>query len=267
MDPPLWSVSVEIHFYMLLPFLSMFLAWISPNNMRIAVIFLLATGIASFLVHVWFVVPQNADPLDLPGSGPLAKSLPGKWFFFVPGLLVALLRVKWMQGTPKWLKGPLAYANTWMLIAWGLSFLRVINWRWSNPIPHMPGVAIGVVPDFCIIFFFAIGAMALPLKQGVFVTWLDWRPFALMGVVSYSFYVWHRVIIDQFVNRTPWPYFELIAVTLPLALLTAILSYRFIEAPFLRMRRRWSDAAATQQRKGSEKPAKPVAPNPEPAPS
>jgi peptidoglycan/LPS O-acetylase OafA/YrhL len=191
---------------------------------------------------VKYVVPENADPLDLPGSGPLAKSLPGKWFFFVPGMLVAMLRVKWMHGTPKWLKGPLAYANTWMLIAWALSFLRVINWRWWNPIPDMPGAAIGPIPDFCIIFFFALGALALPLKQGILVRWLDWKPFALLGVISYSFYVWHRVILAEFVDRVPWNWFELITITAPIVFLVAYLSYRFIERPFLKMRRRWATA-------------------------
>ena len=263
MDPPLWSVSVEMHFYILLPFLAMFLAWISPYNMRVAVVFLLVTGIASFLLHVLVVVPQNADPLGLPGSGPVAKSLPGKWFFFVPGLLVAMLRVKWMHGGPKWLKGPLAYANFWMLIAWSLSFLVAINWRWWNPIPGMPGAAIGPVPDFCVIFFFAIGALALPLKQGILVRWLDWRPFALLGVISYSFYVWHRVIIDAFVGRVPWNWPELMAVSLPIVFTVSILSYKFVEAPFLKRRKRWSDAAA-QQRRPEARPAKGTA-APEPA--
>jgi peptidoglycan/LPS O-acetylase OafA/YrhL len=65
---------------------------------------------------------------------------------------------------------------------------------------------------------------------------LDWRPLALVGVASYSLYLWHLPIVEAL---TPGA----VLVSVPLSLLAALVSYRLVEAPFLRLRRRWSSSA------------------------
>jgi peptidoglycan/LPS O-acetylase OafA/YrhL len=58
---------------------------------------------------------------------------------------------------------------------------------------------------------------------------LSWPPLVFLGKISYSLYLWHFMLLWAF----GWRY-ELIA--LPLALLCAWISYRFVEQPFRRRR-------------------------------
>jgi peptidoglycan/LPS O-acetylase OafA/YrhL len=57
---------------------------------------------------------------------------------------------------------------------------------------------------------------------------LEWRPLALVGVASYSLYLWHVPILDALGGPHAK---QLLAV--------AIASYRLVEAPFLRLRQCW----------------------------
>ena len=86
----------------------------------------------------------------------------------------------------------------------------------------------------------------LPLRAGPVVRVLEWKALAFVGVVSYSFYMWHLPLLEQ-LGETSWEpgsFLGLLLLSLPLGLGAAILSYRFIEAPFLRLRRRWGATAA-----------------------
>ena len=73
--------------------------------------------------------------------------------------------------------------------------------------------------------------------------WSVWRPFTLLGRLSYACYLFHAPIAFLLI-RWMLPYgvrARLLAIPLSLALTigAAMLSYRFIEAPFLRLKRRF----------------------------
>jgi peptidoglycan/LPS O-acetylase OafA/YrhL len=55
---------------------------------------------------------------------------------------------------------------------------------------------------------------------------------ALVGVASYSLYVWHLPIIEATASG------DLLALAVPLSLVAAFASYVAVESPFLRLRRR-----------------------------
>src|SRR5207253_3089418 len=68
---------------------------------------------------------------------------------------------------------------------------------------------------------------------------LESRPLVTLGLLSYSLYVWQQLFINPFhyVWICRWPY------NVGLALLTSVLSYRWIESPFLRLKERYADGS------------------------
>jgi peptidoglycan/LPS O-acetylase OafA/YrhL len=88
-----------------------------------------------------------------------------------------------------------------------------------------------------------VGALVLPLRDGPYVRALRLRPLALLGVASYSLYVWHLPIVKWLAIDS----FGLACLAcIPLCLAVAWASYRVIETPGLRLRRRWADSSAAQ---------------------
>jgi peptidoglycan/LPS O-acetylase OafA/YrhL len=148
------------------------------------------------------------------------------FFFFVPGMLLALLRCSWERQRPRWLDGPFGRANLWLAVA-------VAAWVFAVEDTHR--IALCAPAAFLI-----TGACVLPLRSGRLIDALGWRPLALIGIASYSLYLWHLPIIFWLVPDTATDFWPLLGIALPLCLAAAALSYRLVESPFLRLRRRWS---------------------------
>jgi peptidoglycan/LPS O-acetylase OafA/YrhL len=162
-------------------------------------------------------------------------SLPGTFYYFVAGMGIALLRVAWQASPPRWISGVLGSSGTWtaasiaLWAAVGVSFGAGSQWNWTE------GLA---APASALL----VGACVLPLRHGVAVRVLDLRVLALVGVASYSLYLWHVPLLT-WLDRRHYGFvhhFGLLGATaVPLVLAVAWASYRCIEEPFLRLRRRW----------------------------
>jgi peptidoglycan/LPS O-acetylase OafA/YrhL len=221
----LWSVIVEIHFYVLLPLIAFLLAWASRRRRGVAIAILLAAGLADYRFRQWGLA-RGWHTAEL-----LRYSLPGTFFFFIPGMLAAMLRLSWEERRPRVLAGPLTSPAIWLAASlpfWALHFDHFADWP-------------AVVGSFLI-----VGACALPLRDSRAVRALEWRPIAALGVASYSIYVWHMPIAHALSNAPNWPFVPLLVLSLLVCCAVALVSYRLIEAPFLRLRRRWAGAAAPQ---------------------
>jgi peptidoglycan/LPS O-acetylase OafA/YrhL len=216
-DGVVWSLVVELHFYILLPFLAWGIGKLARGSVgRAAVVVLVLGGVsfALFAIKVGFGTPRDQI---------LAYAFPARFFYFVPGMLVALLRLRPPRRLPPsdlWL---LAAAVCWLVIFW--------DYDWA---------AAAVVPCFLM-----VGASVLPLRPGPLVRALEWRPLALVGVASYSLYMWHVPILDHLneISAFRGSFGAQVLVGTPLCLLAAFVSYRLIESPFLRLRRRWERPA------------------------
>jgi peptidoglycan/LPS O-acetylase OafA/YrhL len=90
-----------------------------------------------------------------------------------------------------------------------------------------------------------LASVVLPLPPGVLTRALDWRPLAMLGVASYSLYLWHLPIVTSLDNHLGTGFLPLLAIAVPTCVAVALASYRLVERPFLSMRRRWEPTRPT----------------------
>lgn len=223
-DGPMWSLVVELHFYLLLPAFAWLLARLARGSaLRAAVVLLLLVGLS-----VWFYEVQGG-----PHALTYVDSLPACFQYFVPGMLLALARVR-LEGRPppRWSAHPLARADV-MLLA-GLGLMVVPFLALSLDLRLLPVAALAAL--------LIVGAVTLPVRATGASRLLELRVLAWLGVVSYSLYLWHWPLM----NWLPKPglsgyggWLLFLAYALPVCVLAAFLSFAGIESPALRLRRRW----------------------------
>jgi peptidoglycan/LPS O-acetylase OafA/YrhL len=221
-DGPLWSIVVELQFYLVLPLL----AWAVARRDRrwggLALLDLFLIGYAGREIGVLHHVGT---------LGVWKTTFVLTFVWFVPGMLLAWLETCCAGGMPAWVPAPLTAATLWFAAGVAIWLVQPL-WGAPDDVYLAANVLL-------------VGSCVLPLRRGVSTAVLSWRPLAALGVASYSLYVWHAPILlkldDWHVVRTGfWPY--ALAAT-PLCIAAAALSYWVVERPFLRQRRRWSAAS------------------------
>ncbi|MBC3191213.1 acyltransferase [Pseudonocardia sp. C8] len=234
----MWFMVIEVHFYLALPLLAALVGRLARGSRARAVVVLAVSGAASFgLFHVvWHVDPDPWTALQF--------SLPSTFFFLAAGMALAVLRLHWDERPGTVPGGVLGSADVWIGAAVLLVAVLVVG-RLQVP-------ATGAMAVLTAIGVLLVGACVLPLRPGPLVRILRARPLAVVGVASYSLLLCHEPILEALATSGWSPSWSgLLAVGLPLSLLTAWLGYVLIEAPFLRLRRRWIGT-------GSATPAHPV---------
>jgi len=224
-----WTVVIELHFYLLLPLIAWGIALLARGSIRMAALGLVGLATVSYLIHLFsWILPED-------GNDYLYFSLPSWLFLVIAGMLVSLLVVHWREnGQPDWVRGPLASSDVWIFSAVPFWAIVVLNYR----------LDIFLVPAS----FLVLAGCLLPLEGGrsVAVRILQWRWIAVLGLGAYSIYVWHvpllDVLTDDLTNSLTDNYPLLLAITMPLICVVSIVSYRLIEEPALRLRRRWMGA-------------------------
>ena len=221
-DGPLWSVAVEIQFYVLLPLIALVLMGLWRRSRAVGAAVLLLAGIVGAILR-WKLDVHSGNP-----GNPWAYQFPTTFQFFVAGMALALVRQAMLDrgGAPP--RGPVGSAGAWAalsVVPWLLATWRLDQDFWLAPAS-----------------FLLVGALVLPLRRGRWATALDWRPLAALGVASYSLYVWH-LPLGNWLNwggSTLTPFVVALVVLAGLAVLVALVSYRAIEAPALALRRQWA---------------------------
>jgi peptidoglycan/LPS O-acetylase OafA/YrhL len=252
----LWTGVIEFHFYLLLPFLAYAIARLSGGSLNRAMLILGALIVGSFLLQLFLVLLEARPYRD-----PVRMSLPTHFYFIGAGMMVALVREAWRQRPPR-LWEPLRSANLWLALA----ILPWLALTWNFKLQAV----------FAIGCFLILGAFVLPLRPSVLDRVLEWRPLAAFGLTSYSLYIWQAPILVT-INRRHVPVLDpLIAnaqdllgsrflgmwvIAAPFCCAVAVVSYKLIEEPALRLRRRWGAERSTRVEKArtAETPA-PAAP-------
>jgi peptidoglycan/LPS O-acetylase OafA/YrhL len=205
-DPLLhtWSLSVEEQFYIVLPLLLWLLSRLRP---RVRLIVLAGIGVLSF------VACQKMVGVDARRA-----------FYFVQYRAWELLAGSLLAlGAIPSVRGRIA-AEVLGLAGISLIFFAIFSIRSSTPFPGY-----WAIPP-------CLGALAI-LHSGAQVETLTSRllgaaPLRLIGLVSYSFYLWHWPAIALYNTRHDEMTTGARFLILGLTLLASVLSYRYVERPF-----------------------------------
>jgi peptidoglycan/LPS O-acetylase OafA/YrhL len=221
----LWSLAIEEHFYLVWPVL-LGLAWRSR---------FLAAGVLAFCaaVLVWRGALYDLCFLDHVG-GVCARLRPDPLLRYNQLYLATDTRadsIAWgvLLATEEARLSRFAARPFWLTLAAGA---LVVSFLLPGPIGHyvlrptLQGAALlGLMP-------------AILRREGWMKRLLAWPQAVAIGRLSYSLYLWHwgaLAAADWALTRHGMPW---LAVAVPLTLAAATLSYRAIERPMLRLRRR-----------------------------
>lgn len=200
-----WSLAIEEQFYILFP-LFLLAAW--RRGKRVIVMVLIAAFSFSLAAAQLgsHVAPTAAFYV-----------LPTRAWELLMGALTAFYLHKNSVTTPEWLNNALS----------GIGFLAILYavYAFSESTPFPSVYALVPTVGTALIILFA-------LPGTVIHSFLSLRLLVGVGLISYSLYLWHQPIFVFFRYASqqwaigPWPRFAL-----PLVVILAMLTWRFIEQP------------------------------------
>jgi peptidoglycan/LPS O-acetylase OafA/YrhL len=221
-NTPLLVLMVEVQFYVLLPVLVALLRWRPTLGF--------AAGVVGALTAASLVTRVAVLQLGLVANPErfVRASVLTMFHLFGAGMLLALLAL-WMDGPGRRPRGPAGGARAWLLAA--VAVWLIMFWTGIEPLSGVFSVLL-------------LGAVVLPLRPSRAVATLAWRPAALVGLTTFSLYMWH-VPIAEAVAASWWAPPGLMgygAVCLALTAAVTVVSYALVEAPALGLRLPWASA-------------------------
>jgi peptidoglycan/LPS O-acetylase OafA/YrhL len=201
LDPPMWSLHIEVSFYVVLPLIG--LALLRARRPLLVCIALIAASLAwtSFgVAHAW---PPEAT-----------WTLPSYLGAFASGIAAAVLSHQHKGGLSPFIFGSGA----------GLVLANAV---WHSGGTGAVGHAVGDLPAS---LGFAAIIWALAARPGRVLTS---RPLRALGTLSFGVYLWHMPVLYglQLQERFPERFLPAVAWVLPLTFALAIASWYLIERP------------------------------------
>lgn len=228
---PAWSISVEFAFYLVFPFLAAFTLQRGPTYLLKWLAFLLFLKIAAYLAT------ENSRHM-------LYSTLVGRFDQFLVGMLAAMAYARFQPILERWGKPLLVIAIVVVVV--GVAFQA----RWVSFLSPEPKQPLGIV----------WGTVEAAFWAGLVVAYLaarlPWpntiaRCLSRGGEWSFSFYMWHALIIytayqlfGSMGGTSAMPLLINGVLVLAATLIFAWLSYSIVERPFLDMRRKYSESRA-----------------------
>ena len=231
---PAWSLAVEVQFYLLLPFLAMFIyalcSRVPTRNGRLALMAAIIVGIIALGTgyKMWaFSVAQI--PLDV---WPVYFGLLSKLDTFALGMLLALISVARAGSEP--LVGRLGAIA---LVAGAIALTGVaFQWRLTSKqgeVHFMTLVALA--------FVLLLAATVLGRRGSRWERILTWRPLQFLGIISYSIYLWHETIMQHLgaagflIDPEPSSFPRNAVVLIMLSIAAGAASYWLLEVPTMQL--------------------------------
>jgi peptidoglycan/LPS O-acetylase OafA/YrhL len=225
----MWSLSVEVTFYLVLPILALLAARL-PVGARVPAI--AAAGVASWLWGwIPFAAPAGLNPLNWP---------PAFFSWFAAGMLLA----EWVHSPIGW-PHRLARRRVLMGVVVVLAYLVAAS-PLAGPAGLVPSSAAQFTVKTAMGALVAAGLVA-PLvldRPDTGHRLLGTRPMVTLGRWSYGIFIWHLAaltmvfpVIGEFSFRGRMP--EVLLLTLIFAIAIAAVSYALVESPCREALRRW----------------------------
>ena len=200
-----WSLAVEEQFYLLFPIILLLISGLRQNRRRTVIILL---AVVSFVCSVWQVAADPTAAFYLP----LARA----WELLVGSVLAlsivpAIRRRYWNEAA-----GILGIG----LIAWS-----VLRFSAETPFPGINAL----LPCAGAALIIHSGTSQVTLVSRALST----QVAVLIGLISYSLYLWHWpvIVFAKYVSPEELST-TTVAAVLAVATLVALLSWRFVESPF-----------------------------------
>ena len=225
-----WTLPTEFGYYLLLPLFAA-LATLFASHKRAAWLMLSVSLIAFAIAYRVVAYAAVADaPIDKKVFALL--QLPGLIDHFAIGMLLAWVYVRHVAAVSSRLADGVMLAGLLGIV----SMMALLDHEYATYWNGHILIFIGYTITACFIGMLVLGvAMAGRLSRALFA-----NPMMLaLGIVSYSLYLWHLPIqfwtqrlLDHFSvsgDRLWW----LVAISVPLSMLAATLSYYWIERPFM----------------------------------
>jgi peptidoglycan/LPS O-acetylase OafA/YrhL len=260
LDPAFWSLTPEVIFYLLLPFLILKLPRLSQRLTLFGVLFFVSLASQVYMAqHVDLLVqPIVTGQIGEFNPAWYLRLLPTTYLYlFLAGVLLRMV-VERLEARPTPRLQPhfalvLFSLSALFLVILPLLAPHLVIFPYLDPQTGLfkhgelwAQILVAVLNNVMLIAFFASALLGAPLLRKV----LSWRPLAFIGMISYSMFLLHQTIIlvlfRPFLVRVrawiagagdlvAWAAFLGYSFgVLAAAVAVSYLSYRYIESPFLR---------------------------------
>src|ERR1700712_1513757 len=221
LNPPLWTLAIEMSFYAVLPLLGIALWWALRRAGRGAAFGLIVVVGLSGIAWSGLAVQNGWDTLT-------TTSLPSYLPLFACGLGAAVIAHGRRPGT----------FVRWAMLVGGVALVFADAW-WRSSGAGVPGY---VVQDVVAGLGFALLCVFAASTPGHLI---GSRPLAFTGAVSMGTYLWHMPVLYLILALGLMPQSISLAmlVVIGASILAGWLSYKLIEQPGMRFARRWEPAS------------------------
>lgn len=223
-DGVFWTIVVEMQFYLLLPMI----VWGLIHYRRSGVIVLLVVAIINEMLYAaYFLVPQLPNPIVY--LSPNYREHGTFVGVFASGVLAAYAAHFHQASILRWQRwlNPLALALFLTVLC---ATLIMVSWHFLGYMRPYYGLRF-----WSLLYGASFALFLLSVHLGNPMTgWLDSALLRIWGILGFSVYLLHMLVIAV-VNQTTLPPSVKLAVSTLLVLVVAKLSYACIERPFMEM--------------------------------
>lgn len=216
----MWSLSVEEQFYILWPALVLFAGGRRLAYACLAII-LIVLALRAF---TWFAVSQDDTAMTR------------EFQFVADALASGALLTCLIEEAPKWprymafIESKLALLVS--IVALAASFGSFL---------FSPGLFYVLMQSVSNLGMVVLLHYAISTPSGWFFKLLNLRFMVFIGTISYSLYLWQELFLNAYVNN----WYTRFPQNIVLSFLAATISFKFVEKPFLDLRKQFSKARAT----------------------